>query len=73
MVEGGARVASDLLGRGLVDRIHLYDSSVTIGSDGIASPITADRLPAGFVRVDERQVGADRLQIFDRLPASAWI
>jgi diaminohydroxyphosphoribosylaminopyrimidine deaminase/5-amino-6-(5-phosphoribosylamino)uracil reductase len=73
MVEGGARVASDLLGRGLVDRIHLYDSSVTIGSDGIASPITANRLPAGFVRVDERQVGADRLQIFDRLPASAWI
>lgn len=73
MVEGGARVASDLLARGLVDRIHLYDSSVTIGAEGIRSPITADRLPAGFTRVDERQVGADRLQIFDRLPASAWV
>lgn len=73
MVEGGARVASDLLARGLVDRIHLYDSSVTIGPDGIASPITADHLPAGFVRVDERKVGADRLQIFERLPASAWV
>ena len=73
MVEGGARVASDLLARGLVDRIHLYDSSVIIGPGGIASPITADHLPAGFVRVDERKVGADRLQIFERLPASAWV
>ncbi len=73
MVEGGARVASDLLARGLVDRIHLYDSSVTIGPGGISSPITADHLPAGFVRVDERKVGADRLQIFERLPASAWV
>lgn len=72
MVEGGARVASDLLARGLVDRIHLYDASVTIGPGGIASPITADHLPAGFVRVDERKVGADRLQIFERLPVSAW-
>lgn len=73
MVEGGARVASDLLARGLVDRIHLYYSSVIIGPGGIASPITADHLPAGFVRVDERKVGADRLQIFERLPASAWV
>ena len=73
MVEGGARVASDLLARGLVDRIHLYDSFVTVGPNGIASPITADHLPAGFVRVEERRMGADRLQIFERLPASAWI
>lgn len=73
MVEGGARVASDLLARGLVDRIHLYASSVIIGKNGIPSPITSDHLPAGFVRVDERQVGDDRLQIFDRLPASAWV
>lgn len=73
MVEGGARVAADLLARGLVDRIHLYDSSVIVGEGGIASPITAGRLPAGFVKVDERQVGADRLQIFERLPASAWL
>lgn len=73
MVEGGARVASDLLACGLVDRIHLYDSTVTIGPQGIASPITAEHLPAGFRRIDERRVGADRLQIFERLPASAWI
>ncbi|MDH4415429.1 MAG: bifunctional diaminohydroxyphosphoribosylaminopyrimidine deaminase/5-amino-6-(5-phosphoribosylamino)uracil reductase RibD [Rhizobium sp.] len=73
MAEGGARVASDLLARGLVDRIHLYSSSVVIGSDGVPSPINADRLPAGFVRIDERQIGADRLQIFERLPASAWV
>jgi diaminohydroxyphosphoribosylaminopyrimidine deaminase/5-amino-6-(5-phosphoribosylamino)uracil reductase len=73
MVEGGARVAGDLLARGLVDRIHLYDSSVVVGEGGIASPITPGRLPAGFVKTDERQVGADRLQIFERLPASTWI
>ncbi len=73
MVEGGARVASDLLARGLVDRIHLYDAAMTIGPDGIASPITATRLPAGFVRLETRNVGADRLQIFERLPASAWV
>lgn len=73
MVEGGARVAADLLGRGLVDRIHLYDSKLNIGDGGIASPITADRLPAGFVMTEARQIGADRLQIFERLPASAWV
>lgn len=73
MVEGGARVAGNLLARGLVDRIHLYDSQVVIGEPGVASPITADRLPAGFVRIEQRQVGADRLQVFERLPASAWI
>jgi diaminohydroxyphosphoribosylaminopyrimidine deaminase / 5-amino-6-(5-phosphoribosylamino)uracil reductase len=73
MVEGGAQVAADLLARGLVDRIHLYDADLTIGADGISSPITSDRLPAGFTRLETRRVGADRLQIFERLPASAWV
>jgi diaminohydroxyphosphoribosylaminopyrimidine deaminase/5-amino-6-(5-phosphoribosylamino)uracil reductase len=73
MVEGGARVATDMLARGIVDRIELYDSPVTIGEGGIPSPISAGRLPAGFVKIDERQVGSDRLQIFERLPASAWV
>lgn len=73
MVEGGARVATDMLARGVVDRIELYDSLVTIGEGGIPSPISAGRLPAGFVKIDERQIGSDRLQIFERLPASAWV
>lgn len=73
MVEGGARVATDMLARGVVDRIELYDSAVTIGEGGIPSPISAGRLPAGFVKIDERQIGSDRLQIFERLPASAWV
>ena len=73
MVEGGARVASDLLSRGLVDRIHLYCGEIIVGAGGIASPITASQMPPGFALVEERILGRDRLRIYDRLPASAWL
>lgn len=73
MVEGGARVASDLLARGLVDRVYLYTGTTVVGEDGIPSPITSTRMAPGFALVEERTLGADRLQIFDRLPASAWL
>ena len=73
MVEGGARVATGLLSRGLVDRIHLYCGQTVIGEGGIASPIIASKMPAGFALVEERILGDDRLQIYDRLPASAWL
>ncbi|MFN3508119.1 MAG: bifunctional diaminohydroxyphosphoribosylaminopyrimidine deaminase/5-amino-6-(5-phosphoribosylamino)uracil reductase RibD [Allorhizobium sp.] len=73
MVEGGARVASDLLARGLVDRVYLYTGTTAVGEDGIPSPITSTRMAPGFALVEERTLGADRLQIFDRLPASAWL
>lgn len=73
MVEGGARVATGLLSRGLVDRIHLYCGQTVIGEGGIASPIIASKMPPGFALVEERILGDDRLQIYDRLPASAWL
>lgn len=73
MVEGGARVASDLLSRGIVDRICLYTGQVLVGEGGVASPITSARMPPGFALIEERTLGSDRLQIFDRLPASAWL
>ncbi|MBU2327090.1 MAG: bifunctional diaminohydroxyphosphoribosylaminopyrimidine deaminase/5-amino-6-(5-phosphoribosylamino)uracil reductase RibD [Alphaproteobacteria bacterium] len=73
MVEGGAGVASDLLSRGLVDRIHLYCGEIVVGEGGIASPITASQMPAGFAVAEERMLGRDRLRIYDRLPASAWV
>ncbi|WP_235882953.1 bifunctional diaminohydroxyphosphoribosylaminopyrimidine deaminase/5-amino-6-(5-phosphoribosylamino)uracil reductase RibD [Rhizobium rhizophilum] len=73
MVEGGARVATDLLSRGLVDRIHLYSGEIVVGEGGISSPITVSQMPPGFALIEERTLGQDRLQIYDRLPASAWI
>lgn len=73
MVEGGARVASGLLARGHVDRIHLYCGDVVVGEAGIRSPILPGGMPAGFALVDEQAFGRDHRQIFERLPASAWI
>jgi diaminohydroxyphosphoribosylaminopyrimidine deaminase/5-amino-6-(5-phosphoribosylamino)uracil reductase len=72
MVEGGARVASDFLSRGLVDQIHLYRGAVTVG-EGIPSPFTEDRPPAGFALQRSETFGPDRLMVFDRLPASSWL
>jgi diaminohydroxyphosphoribosylaminopyrimidine deaminase/5-amino-6-(5-phosphoribosylamino)uracil reductase len=73
MVEGGARVAADLLSRGVVDHIHLYTGQGSVGEGGIASPITSSDMAPGFALVEERILGADRLQIYERLPASAWL
>ncbi|WP_425353517.1 bifunctional diaminohydroxyphosphoribosylaminopyrimidine deaminase/5-amino-6-(5-phosphoribosylamino)uracil reductase RibD [Rhizobium wuzhouense] len=73
MVEGGARVAADLLAQGLVDRIHLYTGEAAIGEGGIASPITRDYRPAGFILLQEDTFGRDHRQILERLPVSAWL
>ncbi|TPP10654.1 bifunctional diaminohydroxyphosphoribosylaminopyrimidine deaminase/5-amino-6-(5-phosphoribosylamino)uracil reductase RibD [Rhizobium glycinendophyticum] len=73
MVEGGARVAGDLLAQGLVDRIHLYTGDAVVGEGGIASPITREFRPAGFVLLEEKTFGRDSRQILERLPVSAWL
>ncbi len=73
MVEGGARVAADLLAQGLVDRIHLYTGNVVVGEGGITSPITRDYRPAGFALLEETNIGRDHRQILERLPVSAWL
>ncbi|WP_159952160.1 bifunctional diaminohydroxyphosphoribosylaminopyrimidine deaminase/5-amino-6-(5-phosphoribosylamino)uracil reductase RibD [Rhizobium sp. 18065] len=72
MVEGGARVAANFLSQGLVDYIHLYRGSATLG-EGIPSPITGDRPPAGFSLQRSETFGSDQLLVFERLPASAWL
>ena len=53
LVEGGAKVASAFLADGLVDRIVLFQGPEAIGEDGIASPIDADHIPAGFRKLRE--------------------
>ncbi|MDH4442500.1 MAG: dihydrofolate reductase family protein, partial [Rhizobium sp.] len=73
MVEGGARVAADLLAQGLVDRIHLYTGTTVVGEGGIASPITRNYRPAGFALLEETSIGGDHRQILERLPVSAWL
>lgn len=73
MVEGGARVATDLLAQGLVDAIHLYTGDIVIGEGGIASPITRDHRPAGFALLEEKMIGRDHRQVLERLPVSAWL
>ncbi|RUW89611.1 bifunctional diaminohydroxyphosphoribosylaminopyrimidine deaminase/5-amino-6-(5-phosphoribosylamino)uracil reductase RibD [Mesorhizobium sp. M8A.F.Ca.ET.059.01.1.1] len=59
LVEGGAKVASAFLADGLVDRIVLFQGPEAIGGDGIASPIDADHIPAGFRKLREMRFGED--------------
>ncbi|TPK74671.1 bifunctional diaminohydroxyphosphoribosylaminopyrimidine deaminase/5-amino-6-(5-phosphoribosylamino)uracil reductase RibD [Mesorhizobium sp. B2-4-15] len=59
LVEGGAKVANAFLADGLVDRVVLFQGPEAIGDDGIASPIDADHIPAGFRRLREMQFGED--------------
>jgi diaminohydroxyphosphoribosylaminopyrimidine deaminase/5-amino-6-(5-phosphoribosylamino)uracil reductase len=61
LLEGGAETARRFLDAGLVDRIALFVSPAIVGDDGIASPVTEDAIPDGFVRRSEETFGADRL------------
>lgn len=59
LVEGGAKVASAFLAEGLVDRIVLFQGPEAIGEGGIASPIDANHIPAGFRKLREMRFGED--------------
>ena len=59
LVEGGAKVAEAFLAEGLVDRIVLFQGSAAIGKGGIASPIDANHIPAGFRKLRDMQFGKD--------------
>ncbi|WP_181164968.1 MULTISPECIES: bifunctional diaminohydroxyphosphoribosylaminopyrimidine deaminase/5-amino-6-(5-phosphoribosylamino)uracil reductase RibD [unclassified Mesorhizobium] len=59
LVEGGARVAKAFLEEDLVDRIVLFQGPEAIGEDGIASPIDADHIPAGFRKLRDMRFGED--------------
>ena len=71
MVEGGPTVAAALLGADLVDEAALFRSAIVIGADGI-DPVAGSDLSAltaspKFAVRGIEAVGADRLEIFDRI------
>jgi diaminohydroxyphosphoribosylaminopyrimidine deaminase/5-amino-6-(5-phosphoribosylamino)uracil reductase len=66
LVEGGAAVATSFLEAGLVDRILLFEGAVTVGADGLASPLTRADIPAGFRLLREAAFGPDRLTEYER-------
>ncbi|TIT89611.1 MAG: bifunctional diaminohydroxyphosphoribosylaminopyrimidine deaminase/5-amino-6-(5-phosphoribosylamino)uracil reductase, partial [Mesorhizobium sp.] len=59
LVEGGAKVAKAFLEEDLVDRIILFQGPDAIGEDGIASPIDAAHIPAGFRELRQMRFGED--------------
>lgn len=59
LVEGGAKVAKAFLAEGLVDRIVLFQGQEPIGKGGIASPIDANQIPAGFRKLRDMRFGED--------------
>ena len=66
LIEGGARVAKDVLGSGVVDRILLFSGPDTIGEGGIESPVTASNVPDGYEIVREADFGPDHLVEYER-------
>lgn len=59
IVEGGAETARAFLDERLVDRIALFRGNEPLGSDGIASPIDHDHIPAGFRLLREMRFADD--------------
>jgi diaminohydroxyphosphoribosylaminopyrimidine deaminase/5-amino-6-(5-phosphoribosylamino)uracil reductase len=70
MVEGGAAVAASFLAGDLVDRLLLYRAPIVIGGGRTLPDIgLADLAHAHdrWVRVDARQLGSDRLEVYERV------
>lgn len=67
LLEGGAQTAQGFLEAGLVDRIALFVAETVVGEGGIASPLTAETVPADFVQVTEERFGSDRFMEYERL------
>ena len=69
MVEGGARTAASFLAADLVDRLLLYRAPIIVGG-GCALPDIglADLADAHarWIRTDARQLGSDRLEVYER-------
>ena len=69
MVEGGAGAARAFLAAGLADRLLLYRAPRAVGGNGAALPelspaaLAAD--PA-WHQTDTRQLGNDRLDVYER-------
>jgi diaminohydroxyphosphoribosylaminopyrimidine deaminase/5-amino-6-(5-phosphoribosylamino)uracil reductase len=59
LMEGGARTAREFLMDGLVDRIALFTGANELGGGGVASPLSAAAVPAGFHQVRAARFGDD--------------
>lgn len=59
IVEGGAATAQAFLADDVVDRIAIFTGPVTIGTDGIAAPVTPTTVPAEFRKIGEARYGDD--------------
>lgn len=72
LVEGGARLATSLLQKRLVDRLYLFDAPLLIGADGEPAlhPLGVQRLAdaARWRRIEDRFLGPDRLAVLEPLP-----
>jgi diaminohydroxyphosphoribosylaminopyrimidine deaminase/5-amino-6-(5-phosphoribosylamino)uracil reductase len=66
IVEGGARTARRFLSQGLVDRVILFSSPVIVGENGVASPLTEQSVPDGFVLRRTERLGVDRMSDYIR-------
>ncbi|HTO30177.1 MAG TPA: bifunctional diaminohydroxyphosphoribosylaminopyrimidine deaminase/5-amino-6-(5-phosphoribosylamino)uracil reductase RibD [Pararhizobium sp.] len=65
LVEGGARTAQTFLNAGLVDRILLFTGAVTLGSEGVPSPLDRHLIPVGFVHRQTTTFGDDLLDTYE--------
>lgn len=66
MVEGGAKVAGSFLEQGLVDNVALFTGAKSMGTEGIASPISRETMPEDFSLERTLQLGDDLLELFVR-------
>ena len=70
LVEGGARVASSFVTRGLVDEVWLLRGPDAIGADGVAAldalPLTAITRSPGFRVHASEALGKDTLTVYER-------
>jgi diaminohydroxyphosphoribosylaminopyrimidine deaminase/5-amino-6-(5-phosphoribosylamino)uracil reductase len=66
LVEGGARVASELLGRGLVHRLHVLIAPRFLGDDGVAAFAGVPPSSEGdWIVSSRRRLGPDSMIVFD--------
>jgi diaminohydroxyphosphoribosylaminopyrimidine deaminase/5-amino-6-(5-phosphoribosylamino)uracil reductase len=66
LVEGGAATARSFLDAGLVDRVLLFQSPMTIGPGGIESPVKNTDIQKSFTHISTTGYGADRCDTFER-------
>ena len=62
-VEGGAKLARSFMAAGLVDKLYVFTAPITLGPSGLAAPL--DAIAPGLRPVDEEQLGADRLTVYE--------